>query len=128
MAESRRLLVAAMLTAAAARSGAQGLDSVQLASIAAGRQVVVAEKVAGSSWPRVIVYQFIAASPEQATAVFIDYERHASFLPNVKRSRVSLTLDSVTVEVDYILNVPIVADESYTVRDRLTSFALDSTG
>jgi hypothetical protein len=74
------------------------------------------------------VYQFVAASPEEAAAVFVDYERHASFLPNVKRSRISLVLDSATVEVDYTLRVPIVADESYTVRDRLTSTVPDSGG
>lgn len=120
--------MAAVVTATAARAEAQGLDSAQYAAIASGRQVVVAEKVAGSSWPRVTVYQFIAASPEEATAVFLQYESHASFLPNVKRSYISLVLDSATVEVDYVLNVPIVADESYTVRNRLTSLRFDSTG
>ena len=123
---SRRLFVAAVLTASGARAEAQGLDSTQMAAIDSGRQVVVAEKVAGSSWPRVTVYQFISGRPEEATAVFTQYESHASFLPNVKRSRISLAVDSATVEVDYVLNVPIVADESYTVRNRLTSLPSDS--
>ncbi len=120
--------MAAVVTATGARAEGQGLDSTQLAAIDSGRQVVVAEKVAGSSWPRVTVYQFIAGSPEEATAVFIQYESHASFLPNVKRSHISLTVDSATVEVDYVLNVPIVADESYTVRNRLTRVTGDSAG
>jgi hypothetical protein len=128
MNEGRRRFLAAIMVAAAVRTGAQELGPAQLAAIDSGRQVVVTEKVPGSSWPRVTVYQFVAASPEEAAAVFVDYERHASFLPNVKRSRISLVLDSATVEVDYTLRVPIVADESYTVRDRLTSTAADSVG
>jgi hypothetical protein len=110
----------------AVRASAQELDAVQRAAIDAGRQVVVSEKVPGSSWPRVTVYQFFPGSTEEAAAVFADYERHVSFMPNVKQSRISRTVDSVTVEVDYVLNVPIVSDESYTVRDHLTSSGPDS--
>lgn len=116
----------ALLMALATRASAQGLDAVQRAAIDSGRQVVVSEKVSGSSWPRVTVYQFVPGSTEEAAAVFADYEHHVSFMPNVKRSRISRTIDSTTVEVDYVLNVPIVSDESYTVRDRLTSTGSDS--
>ena len=119
-------LVPIVLVVLAARSGAQELGPGERAAIDSGRQVVIAEKVKGSSWPRLTVYQFIAGSPEEVAAVFFDYERHASFLPNVRRSRISRVLDSATAEVDYTLRVPIVSDESYTVRDRLTSSVIDS--
>lgn len=119
-------VLSALLMAVAAGANAQGLDAIQRAAIDSGRQVVVLEKVPGSSWPRVSVYQFVPGSTEEAAAVFADYERHVSFMPNVKRSSISRTLDSGTVEVDYVLNVPIVSDESYTVRDHLTSSGPDS--
>lgn len=126
----RCLLPAVMVPMAAwpVRSDAQSLGSAERAAIDSGRQVVVTEKVPGSSWPRVTVYQFVAGSPEEAAAVFVDYERHASFLPNVKRSHIRRVIDSATVEVDYTLRVPIVADESYTVRDHVTSAVADSVG
>jgi hypothetical protein len=115
-----------LISAPAALSRAQSVTVEQRTAIDSGRQVVVAEKVSGSSWPRVTVYQFIASSAEEAAAVFADFERHASFLPNVKRSRVSRIVDSATMEVDYTLRVPIVKDESYTVRDHLTSALADT--
>ncbi|MGQ0640563.1 MAG: hypothetical protein ACT4P6_07305 [Gemmatimonadaceae bacterium] len=109
-----------------ARSDTQTLTAAERAQIDSGRQVVVTEGVAGASWPRVTIYQFIAASPEDAAAVFTDYERHVTFLPNVLRSHISHVIDSATVEVDYTLRVPFVRDESYTVRDQLTTFVTDS--
>jgi hypothetical protein len=102
----------------------QGLSAADSAIIDAGRQIVIVEKVPSSRWPRVTVRQFIDATPEEAAAVFADYERHVLFLPNVRHSKISRVLDSATVEVDYVLDVPLVSDESYTVRDHLTS---DST-
>ncbi|MEP7348202.1 MAG: hypothetical protein ABI877_23250 [Gemmatimonadaceae bacterium] len=125
MRTDRRCLLPVLMLLAA-RSGAQSLGPAERAAIDSGRAVVVAEKVPGSSWPRVTVYRFIAGSAEEAAAVFVDYDRHVAFLPNVRRSKISRVLDSATVEVDYVLNVPIVADESYTVRNRLTSFVADS--
>ncbi len=120
------LVMALAILTPAALLGAQSLSTEQTAAIDSGRQVVITEKVSGSSWPRVTVYQFIAGSAEEAAAVFADFGRHAAFLPNVKRSHVSRVVDSATIEVDYTLSVPIVKDESYTVRDHLTSALSDS--
>lgn len=105
----------------ATRIHAQSLGVAERAAIDSGRQVVKAETVSGSSWPRVTVYQFISGSPEEAMAVFADYDRHRTFLPNVKQSRISRVVDSATTEVDYVIGVPVVSDESYTVRNHLTS-------
>ena len=87
-----------------------------------GGQVFVSRDVEGSPWPAVTIYQFIAASPEAAAAVFIDYDRHHTYVPEVRHSRVSLVADPTTVEVDYVLRVPLVSDERYTVRNRLTTY------
>jgi hypothetical protein len=120
------LVTALMLSAPPALSRAQSISVERRAAIDSGRQVVITEKMSGLSWPRVTVYLFIPGSAEEAAAVFADFERHAAFLPNVKRSHVSRVVDSATVEVDYTLRVPIVKDESYTVRDHLTSVLSDS--
>ena len=78
----------------AARVDAQSPGPDERAAIDSGRQLVVVEKVKGSSWPRVTVYQFIAASPEEVAAIFTDYALHASFLPNARRSTISRVLAS----------------------------------
>lgn len=135
----RRLSLAVVVAIAcwgAARAGAQEhaatvtpglpLDAGRRATLDAGAQLVEAEAVAWSRWPRVTVVQFVDGSPEQVAAVFADFGRHAAFLPNVTRSIVAHLVDSATAEVDYTLRVPIVADESYTVRDHLERFALPS--
>ena len=87
-----------------------------------GGQVFVRRDVAGSPWPAVAVYQYIDASPEEAAAVFIDYERHQTYIPGVRKSHVSAVISSRTVEVDYVVRVPIVADEHYTVRNHLCAY------
>jgi hypothetical protein len=87
-----------------------------------GEQVFVRRDIAGSPWPAVIVYQYIDASPEAAAAVFIDYESHRRYIPGVRQSRVSAVVDPATVEVDYVLSVPLVSDERYTVRNHLCSY------
>ena len=87
-----------------------------------GGQVFVARDVAGSPWPAVVVYQRIDATPEVAAAVFIDYEQHRTYIPGVRQARVSRVVDPATVEVDYVLDVPMFADERYTVRNHVTAY------
>src|SRR5688500_4857069 len=98
------------------------LTTEQRSAFDGREQVFVRRDVAGSPWPAVVVYQYIDASPEAAAAVFIDYESHRSYIPGVRQSRVSAVVDPATVEVDYVLNVPLVSDERYTVRNHLCSY------
>lgn len=99
------------------------LSASQRDALDAGRPVVITDDVAGVAWPRVTVLRVIPGPPDEAAAVFADYARHATYLPNVLRSEVSRVVDSVTAEVSYVLSVPIVADESYTVRNTITADA-----
>jgi hypothetical protein len=108
---------------AAAQSTPAQLSAAQRDALDAGRPVVLSEDVAGVAWPRVTVLRFIQGPPDEAAAVFADYARHASFLPNVLRSEVTRVVDSLTAEVSYVLSVPIVADEAYTVRNTITGVA-----
>lgn len=71
------------------------------------------------------IYAFIDATPEEAAAVFMDYEAQPSYIPSLRKARISHVIDAATVEVDYKLAVPWLPDEEYTVRDRMS---LDSTG
>jgi hypothetical protein len=96
------------------------LTAEQLADVEKGRQVVLTHDEPRSPWPRMHVYQFIDSTPEEAAAVFTDYERHSTYIPNLLESRISYLADELTAEVDYALRVPLAPDERYTVRDRLS--------
>jgi hypothetical protein len=88
-------------------------------------QEITREQRAESPWPAMTIVTFIRATPEEAAAIFTDYESHASFLPSTKLSRISRTVSPGDVEVEYVVALPIVSDERYTVRDRLSR---DSAG
>ncbi len=88
----------------------------------ARNQVFVRRDVPGSPWPAVVVYQYVAAPPEAAAAVFVDYDLHRTYIPGVKQSRVSAVVNPTTVEVDYVVSVPVVSDERYTVRNHLCTY------
>lgn len=97
------------------------LSSAQKCQVEEGSQVVITENIDGKPWPRVKVYRLVDASPEQVTAVFFDYESASSFVPNVIKSEISNKVSSCTMDVDYGLDVPILPDEFYTVRNSLRS-------
>jgi hypothetical protein len=85
--------------------------------------VLIAQDVAGSSWPSACVYQHVAGAPAEVAAVFVDYSRHKTFIPGLKKSTISRVIDGATTEVDYVLDIPIVADEAYTVRDSVSALS-----
>ena len=103
------------------------LTATDRTALESGQQVVREERVPDSPWPRVTVLQLVDASPGEAAAVFVDYDAHSSFLPGVKKSAVSRRIAASVAEVDYVLYVPLFADEHYTVRDSL-SRAADGAG
>ncbi|MFL5561384.1 MAG: hypothetical protein ACJ79K_07920 [Gemmatimonadaceae bacterium] len=120
-----RYLMAAVFAAGVAsplRSQAgRELTPEQRAAIAAGQDVFMTWPVNGSSWPRACVFRYVDATPEEAAAVFTEYEYHVAYIPEVTKAKISRVIDPATVEVDYRLRVPIVADEDYTVRDHVSS-------
>ena len=87
----------------------------------ARREVFLTSEVSGSPWPKACVFRYIDASPEEAAAVFTDYERHREYIPELRKAKLSRRIDPLTVEVDYTLRVPIVSDEDYTVRNHLST-------
>lgn len=68
------------------------------------------------------IYQFVEATPEEAAAVFVDYERQSTYIPGVKSSVISQRISSTVMEVDYVLSVPLFTDEDYTVRDSVSTY------
>ena len=103
----------------------RSLLALSLFAGAADAQEITREQRAGSPWPAVTIVTYVDATPEEAVAVFIDYARHVEFIPSTRLSRVSRIHSASDVEVDYVVALPVVSDEAYTVRDRLSR---DSSG
>ena len=103
----------------------RGLLPLLFLAAAAGAQEIVREQRPTSPWPAVTIVTYVDATPEEAAAIFVDYARHVEFVPSSKLSRISKVHSPTDVEVDYIVALPIVSDEEYTVRDRLSR---DSAG
>jgi hypothetical protein len=111
---------------AVAQSVTATLTQAQLAAVDSGGRIVITRDRPESPWPAVTVFAYIGATPEEAAAVFTDYERHSTYIPSVKRSRVSRVIDATTADVDYLVDLPIVRDEEYTVRDHISADAAGS--
>lgn len=94
----------------------------QRAIIDAGRDVFLTWDVSDSPWPRACVFQYIESTPEEAAAAFTNYPRHRAYIPGIRKATVSRVINAATTEVDYTLAVPILADEHYTVRDRVSIY------
>jgi hypothetical protein len=95
------------------------LSAGQISLLKKGGQIVLTEDVEGKPWPRVTVYQVVNATPEEVAAVFFDYEDNKAFVPNVLKSEISKRITACTTEIDYGVNVPILPDEFYTVRNTI---------
>lgn len=118
-------LIGLVIYAAPGPAGAAAFDELtvdQQTQFAKGEQVFITEDKEGAPWPATNIYQFIDATPEQAAAVFTDYELGKSYIPNLKKSTISAVIDPVTRQVDYIFAVPVFLDESYTVEDRISTY------
>ena len=117
------LSVLALAPPRAARGQAvRELSPQQLAAVDGGAQLFLTWDVPGSPWPRACVFQYVDATPEEAAAVFTNYARHTAYIPGLRKAKISRAIDPATAEVDYTLDVPMVADEDYTVRDHLSTY------
>jgi hypothetical protein len=113
-------LVVLALAGAPMSARAQHLTPTQRAAIDRDGFLLETRQMPGSTWPAATVYVLVDATPEEAAAVFADYNAHRVYIPSVKQSRISRVIDRATVEVDYEVDVPLVGDERYTVRNHVS--------
>lgn len=115
-------LLAALVCATAPRGWAgllDELDAADRAKVLAGQQVALQEEVEGKPWPRLRIYQLVKATPVEVAAVFFDYNNSKTFVPDLLHSKISKKISPCVMEVDYEVEVPILADEAYTARNDL---------
>jgi hypothetical protein len=103
------------------------LTPVQKSALQRGEQVSAVEAVAGKSWPKVTLYQLIHATAEEGAAVFADFEKASSFVPDLKKSVISRREGPSVIHVDYTLKLPLVADENYTIRNTISTYTARGT-
>src|SRR5262245_57415956 len=111
-------VLAVVLTQAAHAGVYDKLTPEQKAKIDKGEQVVVTQEVASSAWPKVFIYQRIDATPEEAAAVFHDYEAVPGYQNDITKAKIVSRSGASTV-IDYKLETP-WASEAYTVRDTVS--------
>ncbi|MDD5199787.1 MAG: hypothetical protein PHC88_08280 [Terrimicrobiaceae bacterium] len=97
------------------------LSADDRAKVKAGEQVMATEPLDGYPWPRLRVYQVVAATPREVMAVFFDYDNACHYVPNCLKSQISKEIDPRSYEVDYVVDVPILPDEAYTARNELSA-------
>lgn len=116
------LMAGALSLVSALAGGAivDDLNSSQLGQIKSGQMITITEEVEGKPWPKVKCYRLVKATPEETAAVFFDYKNAKQFVPNVLKSDISNQISPTVAEIDYGIDVPILPDEYYTVRNTLT--------
>jgi hypothetical protein len=95
------------------------LSKSDIENVRGGKQILITEDMDGKPWPRVNVYKRVDAKPEEVIAVFCDYRNAKTFVPNVLKSDISKEINGQVCEVDYGVDVPILPDEYYTVRNTI---------
>ena len=79
------LLVTALALTAPARSAMTNeLSAADRSKIEAGESVLITVEKPGATWPEVRIYRKVKATPEEVTALFLDYENANSFIDNLK--------------------------------------------
>jgi hypothetical protein len=97
------------------------LTAADSARIEEGQVLVLERDVTNAPWPRVRLYRFIDATPEQSAAMLTDYEHQPMYSHDLKEARVVQKLGSARTHVffRYASNVPLISDVTYTVFHRI---------
>src|SRR4051812_13978065 len=83
-----------------------------------GKPVQLLTPVASSPWPRSTVFQLIDATPEECAAVLSDYALQSTYVPRLRSSRV-IARRGRESDVEYVIDIPLFADERSISRQRI---------
>lgn len=75
-------------------------------ALALSGHVLNREMVSNAPWPKVTIYMKVAATPEEAIALFSDFERQKDYVPNLLESKVVKQLSPSEVHTKYELKMP----------------------
>ncbi|MCC7441311.1 MAG: hypothetical protein IT285_06750 [Bdellovibrionales bacterium] len=110
-----------LLPRSAAAVTYEDLTPAEKNRVQAGEVVAVTQDVEGKPWPKVWVFIRIGSTPEEAASVWSDFDLQKSYVPKLLESKIVRRIDAATCHVSYKLDLPWpIADESYTVEDRVS--------
>jgi hypothetical protein len=106
-------LIAAVLSLTASSKAHAGcewdvLAPAQQQKLRDGSQVVLTRRHSGEFYPEVWVYQLVDATPEEALAVYYDYERHKDYMPYVTAAAIEEGRGRADSVVDWTVKVPVL--------------------
>lgn len=119
------LAIAAVMlggSVAAAGPAYDELTQAEKNAVQSGRVITKTQAVRGSDFPIVKVYLRINSTPEEAAAVFADYPNQRFYMPSIVQSKIVGRPANHIRDVFYEYSVPIFANETYTVRDTLSTY------
>jgi hypothetical protein len=110
---------------AAATAQAAIIDELtpsQRADLMAGKLVLVTKDVDGYPWPEITIYRTVNSTAEEAMAVTFDYELRPKFTADLSYAKISKVIDARTDEVDYIMQIPVIGPEHFTLHHEISSY------
>jgi hypothetical protein len=123
----KRPATVCVMVAVAAAAGGQGVRDLPLltpeqrTAVEQGKTVQILEPVETSPWPRSVVFQFIRATPIECAAVLSDYALQSSYIPRMRSSRIVARHGVNETDVEYVIDIPVFADEKSVSRQRVRS-------
>jgi hypothetical protein len=92
------------------------LTPEQQKAISMGKEVVVSQNL-GTTWPNIIVYKRVNASPEKIKDLFLNYEAGPSYIPNLKSVVIQASPNPTVKDIRYTVKLPLLMTVSYLVRN-----------
>src|SRR5207237_545807 len=109
-------------------NGPQGaiheLTSEEQITVRSGGQVMHSAPAPDSTWPQLWAYEWVDAMPEEAMAVFSDFNRQHEFLPDVAESRIVRRASRADFTVNYnsLTHFPLHSHEAFTLKQHVSSY------
>ncbi len=71
-----------------------------------GEVIVRREKVNNAPWPKIICFFKAQADPLSSVAVFAAYEHQTTYIPKLRKAKISKLVGPTEIWVDYIMDMP----------------------
>lgn len=115
-------LAALFLGHSAMAAIADDLTADEMTKLQKGELIFKTESAPESDWPKTYTYVLINSTPEEMAAVFWDADLYKTYIGSMKESKVVSRPEKNTAIVDYELEVPIVSNEKYTVKNKISTY------
>ena len=114
-------LMTGLIQGAFSESIMNELSEKEVVSLKSGGLVLKNYKVEKSSWNKLVYYKYIKSNSFDAMAIFSDFERHKSFVPDMLKSELQKVVNRRVLNISFELKMPWpVPNAVYTVRNEIS--------